>query len=563
MSVIPFDLALIFRICLLQMRNLHIDSLMRTPEELKEELQRDHPEMRVLLDRPEDPGYETARKTFNRRFAKRPAAIAFCMSTEQVAHVVKVAKANPEYPLRVKSGGHDHEAECSKTDAIVIDFQGMKNIHFSENDSLVTVEPGLRFKDVLWRLDAKDVSIPHGTCETVGIFGFTLGGGWGPWTRLHGMCCERLVGATIVLGDGTIREISASDKDQSSLKMLWALRGGGGFSYGIVTKMVIKTFQQPADTLRFAFTWDQNVLGEKMPAAIKILDAWEQVIKEDVNPQLMGTNLQIMAIPEDDLSVENSIHDCTFYGYYAGLEEGLRKDLLEWFGPFLEEQLEVKPTHKNQPPKVQKVLSSQQSFSHWDRVSTAKKIAVQEETELLPGYMPPDIDYPAPHKISSRLVQEGGLGRKGQESLIRSLRSRLISQDGIDAHLHTYVTLGAISGRFYGEEYDYPDFPAGSSFPFKKRPYTIQYQAWWDETEEDKQAGKTYQVKTYANQALDWISECSTRHFPQTSGSFISFKDSSIPTHQYFMESYEQLKQIKKTYSRDLNNIFSSRKTIL
>ena len=89
--------------------------------------------MRVLIDRPEDPDYETERKTFNRRFSKRPAAIVFCTTTEQVAHIVKVARENPEYPLRVKSGGHDHEAECSKTDAIVIDFKEMKDArHFPQ-----------------------------------------------------------------------------------------------------------------------------------------------------------------------------------------------------------------------------------------------------------------------------------------------------------------------------------------------------------------------------------------------------------------------------------------------
>jgi hypothetical protein len=536
---------------------------MLTPEQLKQEIQDSFNLPRVLLDRPEDSDYEEERKTFNRRFSKRPALIVFCTTTEQVARVVKVAAANREYPLRVKSGGHDHEAESSETDAIVIDFQNMKTASFSTDYSRITVEPGLRFEDVLWKLDAKDVSIPHGTCKTVGIFGFTLGGGWGPWTRLHGMCCERLVGATIVLGDGTIRVIDEKDKDRSSQELLWALRGGGGFSYGIVTQMVIKTFKQPSHTLRFSLKWEHKCLSDKMPTAISILDAWEKVISADANPQLMGTNLQIMAIPEDHLSVEESIHDCTFYGYYAGNAESLDKDLNAWFGPEHKGVLKIMPTKKNKDPDKQQELTRLQSFSGWDRVSTAKKKKEKKEEILLPGYMPPDEDAPAPHKISSRLVQEGGLGLEGQKNLIRSLRSKLINKVGIDAHLHTYVTLGAISGRYYGQEYNFPAYPAGSSFPFKKRPYTIQYQVWWDESDEDKIEGSTYHVNKFSNQALDWISECSTNSFPQTSGSFISFKDSSIPTRNYFMESYEQLKVIKETYSEDPDNIFSSRKTIL
>ncbi len=538
--------------------------------------------MAVLLDRPEDPDYEEKRKTFNRRFSKRPAVIAFCTTADQVAHVVKVAADNPAYPLRVKSGGHDHEGECSKTDAIVIDFQEMKGVKFSEGDTLIHVEPGVRFQDILWQLDAKDVSIPHGTCETVGVFGFTLGGGWGPWTRLHGMCCERLVGATIVLGDGSIRYIHEDDEDQSSHELLWALRGGGGFSYGIVTNMTIKTFPQPKDTLRFSLSWKQESLHAKMPAAIKILDAWENVIKGDANPQLMGTNLQIMAIPEDRKSVGESIHDCVFYGYYssgdktlvgtdqereAALEKALKEDLAAWFGELNVGALEVKPNHKNYPPGELEVLNKVSTFSRWDRVPTRHKRirinVVDPKTNSPANYMPPDVDYPAPHKISNRLVQKGGLGREGQENLIRSLRSSLISKAGSEAHLHTYVTLGAISGTFYNKEYDPKANPVGSAFPFKDRPYTIQYQAWWDETDDDKQAGKDYHVNTYTNRALDWIAECRTNHFPQTSGSFISFKDSSIPTKQYFMQSYDRLKQIKEKYSKDPNNIFSSRKTII
>jgi len=47
------------------------------------------------------------------------------------------------------------------------------------------------------KLDQLRLGIAHGTCATVAVAGYTMGGGWGPWTRLYGMACERLIGARL------------------------------------------------------------------------------------------------------------------------------------------------------------------------------------------------------------------------------------------------------------------------------------------------------------------------------------------------------------------------------
>lgn len=526
---------------------------MLTPKELKDLIQDGGSSPEILLDVQEDMEYEEERKVFNRRFQKRPALIVFCKTTEEVAHVVKIASEHQDYALRVKSGGHDHEAECSATDAIVIDFSKMKDFDLDTDAMTVTLESGLVFKDVIPSFDKAGVSIPHGTCESVGIFGFTLGGGWGPWTRRHGMCCEWLIGATLVLADGTIREIKEGVEEDKEL--LWALRGGGGYSFGIVTKMVINVFKQPPHTLRFTVSWEDTNkyaagVAPSIKPAIQILEAWEKVIEPSENIKLIGTNLQIMAIPEDDKSVEKSIHDCNFYGYYAGTEKELMEDLHRWFKGLEWTDLSV-VTDENK---------DRFNFSSWDRISTHNQKLKLRGHAL--QHFPPDLDHPAPHKLTSRLVQKEGLGKAGREKLIQSLRSALIYKEGIKAQLHTYVTLGAISGHFYSKEYDYPEFPNGSSFPYKERPYTVQYQAWWNETDEDKEAGEEYHVYNYTNDAMDWIEACRANDFPQTSGAFISFKDSSIPTSEYFMESYDALKRIRKKHCNDTDNLFRSRKTI-
>lgn len=485
--------------------------------------------------------YNIKRQVFNRRFQFKPTAIVFCESAEQVSEVLLLAdKFN--YDIRVRSGGHDHEGESCATDTIVIDLSKMKNVEVDHTLKVARIQPGVIFNELVPVLNNNNVGIPHGTCGTVGIPGFTMGGGWGPWTRQKGMCCEHLVGATIVLGDGSIKYLTEDGEDK---QLLWALRGGGGMSYGIVTELVIKTFPLPPNTIKF------NVVWEDAPG-LKVLELWEGLIAPDQNYNLLGTNLKIMAKPSCNQSVETSIHECVFYGYYAGSTESLREDMDVWFA-------NLRPTSINIPEEDDK--NDLIGFSAWDRISTAsRKMNLKGFDNLT--FIPPDLDDPAPHKISSRLVKEEGLGDEGRKNLIRSLESNLIYAAGDEAGVHCYVTLGAITGDYY-KKYKPEEHPLGSAFPYKKRPYTIQYQVWWNANPEDIEKGKEHDVYRYTNEALDWIEQCREAYFPQTEGSFISFKDSSIPTKNYFLDSYEPLKNIKLTYSKDPKNRFRSRKTII
>jgi len=498
----------------------------------------------ILIDCCDNQGaYDVKRQVFNRRFQFKPAAIVLCESAEQVSEVLLLAEKFG-YEIRVRSGGHDHEGESCETDTIVIDLSKMKKVEVDQELGVARIQPGVIFNELVPVLNDNNVGIPHGTCGTVGIPGFTMGGGWGPWTRQKGMCCEHLVGATIVLGDGSIKYLTEDGEDN---KLLWALRGGGGMSYGIVTELVIRTFPLPSNTIKFNVVWVDS-------PGLKVLELWEELIAPDQNYNLLGTNLKIMAKPKPagDGPIEDSIHECVFYGYYAGTAERLREDMDAWF-------VNLTPTIINIPPEDDK--DNLMGFAAWDRISTATRKRNLKGFDNL-TFIPPDLDDPAPHKISSRLVKEEGLGDEGRKNLIRSLESNLIYAEGDEAGVHCYVTLGAIMGDYY-KDYKPEEHPLGSAFPYKKRPYTIQYQVWWNSTADDIKRGEEHDVHRYTNEALDWIEGCREARFPETEGSFISFKDSSIPTKNYFLESYEDLKKIKMDYSRDPKNRFRTRKTII
>lgn len=581
-------------------------------EILKEYLPKDNmPE--ILFDSPlTNKDYNDKRQIFNTYFQFRPTAIVFCTNTQQVSEIIKCIREN-NYTgvLRIRSGGHDHEGECSATDALVLDLSKMTKVDINADLNYATIQPGIMFIDLIKQMNAQNVGLPHGTCYSVRIAGFTFGGGWGPWTRQKGMGCESLAGVTIVLGDGSYRTIidnklvpeykgqPVPDLNEEDRKILWALRGGGGMSYGIITELIYKTFTMPDYTTKFTVAWEQK-FGQDIPPAVDILKRWEELIGYNENLDLLGTNLKVVAKfkdLQDTTPVEKSLHDCYFYGYYMGSKDQFlnQKD----FEDNLQRIIEEKWFPKNQfgqynvnfEDSIEAVLSNNVSnssgkltaisdvhkrqwspFSAWDRIvkwdTKQNKHPVLEalyNTDFLPHHyqaIPPEIDKPAPHKITSRfatVIDDEELASQRRSKLIESLESNLLATEGEKQGMNTYFTLGAISGAYY-RDYDFAanQFPEGSSFAYKKCFYTIQYQAWWD-----NDGIENPKVQPYVNRAMDWLEICRNYEIPATYGAFISFKDDSIPTRVYFQENYDRLKEIKKDYSKDPDNILSSRKTII
>ena len=142
--------------------------------------------------------YEKKRQIENPKFQFRPAAILLCTSNQHVQLGILLADVlNLE--IRVRSGGHDHEGECSGTDALVIDFRNLNHIEYykegyKEAQDVVHIGPGAVFDKIVAFLNDTGIGIPHGTCGTVGIAGFTFGGGWGPWTRKEACAVKVLSG---------------------------------------------------------------------------------------------------------------------------------------------------------------------------------------------------------------------------------------------------------------------------------------------------------------------------------------------------------------------------------
>ncbi len=178
---------------------------------------------------PGDARYEPARAGWNGRFDGHPAVIVRCRDAADVALAIEFARVG-ELEIAVRSGGHDYAGNSSCDGGLLIDLSPMNAVQVDSRARLARVGAGATWGDVDRATQAFGRATPGATVSTVGVAGFTLGGGVGHLARAHGLACDNLVAAEMVTADG--RRIRVS-QDQDA-ELFWAIRGGGG-NFGVVT----------------------------------------------------------------------------------------------------------------------------------------------------------------------------------------------------------------------------------------------------------------------------------------------------------------------------------------
>ena len=184
--------------------------------------------------RPEDPGYEEARRVYNGMVDARPAAVVRCATEEDVVAVVRLA-AEQRMDLAVRGGGHSVPGFGTADGAIVADLSPMQAVGVDDAARTATAGGGVtwgRFNDVT---GAHGLATTGGIVSTTGIAGLTLGGGIGYLGRAYGLSCDNLLSARVVTADGS--RLTASEAENPDL--FWALRGGGG-NFGVVTEFTYR-----------------------------------------------------------------------------------------------------------------------------------------------------------------------------------------------------------------------------------------------------------------------------------------------------------------------------------
>ncbi|MHB8631054.1 MAG: FAD-binding oxidoreductase, partial [Candidatus Limnocylindria bacterium] len=190
--------------------------------------------LRGTLVRTGDSAYDSARLLYNTRFdGLRPQAIARCASVADVQACIEFARRNG-IAIAARSGGHSYGG-WSGGPGLVVDVAGLASIDVRGDTAAIGA--GVRLADAYAAVGARGRGIAAGSCPTVGIAGLTLGGGLGVLSRAWGLTCDSVVSVDLVTADGTVRTADA----QRDPELFWALRGGGGGNFGIVTSFTLRT----------------------------------------------------------------------------------------------------------------------------------------------------------------------------------------------------------------------------------------------------------------------------------------------------------------------------------
>ena len=193
-----------------------------------------------LID-PDNAGYDDARRLYNAMIDKRPALIARCVDVSDVIACVRYA-ADHGVDLAIRGGGHNGGGLGSVDGGLVIDLSELRGVRVDPHARTVTVAGGTTLGEVDHATHAFGLAVPAGIISSTGVGGLTLGGGIGHLTRAYGLTIDNLIGADVVLADGSLVRASESEHED----LFWALRGGGG-NFGVVTSF---TFQaRPVSTV--------------------------------------------------------------------------------------------------------------------------------------------------------------------------------------------------------------------------------------------------------------------------------------------------------------------------
>ncbi len=215
-----------------------------------------------LIVVPGDSSFKSYQAAYNLRTLQIPEIRVLAKSAKGIATTIQWARSN-KINFSMRGGGHCYEG-FSQNLNLVIDTRLMTGFH-RESDSTFSAGSGLNLGSIYKTLSNTNEVIPAGSCFTVGVSGHCLGGGYGLLARPMGLACDNLTSVEIVTADGKI--LSASESENADL--FWALRGGGGGSFGAVSKFTFRSHKLK-NVSTFSVGWVLPVAK-----AMKVFEMWQ------------------------------------------------------------------------------------------------------------------------------------------------------------------------------------------------------------------------------------------------------------------------------------------------
>src|SRR5208282_6410255 len=187
-------------------------------------------------------------------WATQPSVYAVAArNVQDIAAAVNFAREN-NLRLAVRGGGHSYQGTSNAPDSLLIWTRHMHDIqmhdafvpdgceHIMQPQPAVTVGAGTFGMQAYTAVTTEGGKyVQGGGCTTVGLAGLLQGGGFGSFSKHYGTAAASLLEAEVVTADGQIRIANACTNPD----LFWALKGGGGGTFGVVTKLTLRLHELP------------------------------------------------------------------------------------------------------------------------------------------------------------------------------------------------------------------------------------------------------------------------------------------------------------------------------
>jgi UDP-N-acetylenolpyruvoylglucosamine reductase len=262
-----------------------------------------------------DADWDSARRAFNLTVDQQPVAVAFPSDVADVRSAVRYA-ADAGLRVAPQRTGHNAAPLGSLEDAIIVRTDNLQGIEIDAARRHARVGAGHKWQDVVPAASELGLAALHGSTGDVSVVGYSLGGGLGWYGRKHGLAANKVTGVELVTADG---ELVRADRDNEP-ELFWALRGGGGGNFGVVTAIEFELVEQPLDYAGVLFfPWERTA---------EVLHAWRewlQTTPDEVTS--VGRVLQFPPFPEVPEPLRGKAFAIVEAVYLGSEEEG--RELLE------------------------------------------------------------------------------------------------------------------------------------------------------------------------------------------------------------------------------------------
>ncbi|KAL2343715.1 hypothetical protein Fmac_005000 [Flemingia macrophylla] len=224
---------------------------------------------------PNSPSYPSILEAYirNLRFSSPTTPKpSFIVAPTHVSHIQAsiICCQSFNLELRIRSGGHDYDglSYVSEAPFVVLDMFMLRSVVVNLEDVTVTVDSGSTVGELYHGIArrTKVHAFPAGVCPSVGVGGHFSGGGYGNLMRRFGLSVDHVLDAVVVDAQGKVLDRESMGED-----LFWAIRGGGGASFGVIVSWKVKLVPVPQVVTVF------RVLKTLEEGATDIVHHWQHV----------------------------------------------------------------------------------------------------------------------------------------------------------------------------------------------------------------------------------------------------------------------------------------------